>query len=43
MATHDYRVRVKYPWLPGSDQSFWARMATFSASFARMLSLTCVP
>jgi uncharacterized protein involved in type VI secretion and phage assembly len=32
VATKDYRIRVKYPFLPGSDQSFWARMATFSAS-----------
>jgi len=32
VAKKDYRVRVKYPWLPGSDQSFWARIATFMAS-----------
>lgn len=29
----DYRVRVKFPWLPGdADQSYWARIATFMAS-----------
>src|SRR5438128_7792182 len=32
IANDDYRVRVQYPWLPGSDQSYWARMGTFMAS-----------
>lgn len=32
VAKDDYRVRVRYPWLPGSDQSFWARISTFMAS-----------
>ena len=27
----DYRVRVKFPWLPGDDQSYWARITTFGA------------
>jgi uncharacterized protein involved in type VI secretion and phage assembly len=28
----DYRVRVRFPWLPGTDQSWWARIATFGAA-----------
>ncbi len=28
----DYRVRVRFPWLPGPDQSWWARIATFGAA-----------
>ena len=34
LAKHDYRVRVRYPWLPDgdTDQSFWARISTFFAS-----------
>ncbi len=28
----DYRVRVKFPTLPGDDQSWWCRIATFGAS-----------
>lgn len=27
----DYRVRVRFPTLPGEDQSWWARIATFGA------------
>src|SRR4051794_6458755 len=28
----DYRVRVRFPWLPGNDQSWWARIATVGAA-----------
>lgn len=28
----DYRVRVKFPTLPGTDQSWWCRISTFGAS-----------
>jgi len=30
----DYRVRVKFPTLPGDDQSWWCRIATFGAGSA---------
>ena len=33
----DYRVRVKFPWLPGDDQSFWARIGTIGAGKERGL------
>lgn len=34
VAKHDYRVRVKFPWLPkgDTDQTFWARISTIMAS-----------
>jgi uncharacterized protein involved in type VI secretion and phage assembly len=27
----DYRVKVQFKWLPGSDSSYWARICTFGA------------
>jgi hypothetical protein len=34
IANDDYRVRVRFPWLPkgDSDQTYWARISTFMAS-----------